>query len=323
MEMFNFFGCIFNMKDSLNGISPYLLLFILFVAFRAHGQDVVKVVTLEGVTIQAVEDDFDTEAFIEKVRADSTFYLAFKAMNFYPSTYMAWLKVFKKGEKERGYVNRIAQRFREGDWMWVELLEEEVEGKIQKKNGEYKYLTAETWNDVFFPESKQRVSMNITRDFEKERGQSNVEKHQQEVKQMMFNPGNEVAGIPFIGKKMGIFEEDMHEYYTYSVYTAMYQDSIQCLVFAAEAKPEFRDGKTVIKSLTTYFEQSSFEVMQREVFLEYKSLPIDFEIFIRVENHHYKDILLPKMIYYKGFFDIPFMKKEEVEFSLFDFDYQL
>jgi hypothetical protein len=165
--------------------------------------------------------------------------------------------------------------------------------------------------------------MSITRDFEKERGQSSMQKHQQEVKQMMFNPGNEVAGIPFIGKKMGIFDEDMHEYYNYSVYTAMYQDTIQCLVFDAEAKPEFRDGKTVIKSLTTYFEQETFVVMQREVLLEYKSLPIDFEIFIKVENQHHNGVLLPEMIYYKGFFDIPFMKKEEVEFSLFDFNYKM
>ena len=297
-----------------------LLLYLL--SSTALCQDVVKVVTLEGVTIQAVEDDFDTQAFIEKVRADSTFYLAFKAMNFYPATYSGWLKVFKKGENEKGFVNRKAERFREGDWMWVELLDEEVKGKIQKKNGEYKYLTAETWDDVFFPQTKRKVSMSITRDFEKERGQSSMQKHQQEVKQMMFNPGNEVAGIPFIGKKMGIFDEDMHEYYNYSVYTAMYQDTIQCLVFDAESKPEFRDGKTVIKSLTTYFEQETFEVMQREVLLEYKSLPIDFEIFIKVENQHHNGILLPEMIYYKGFFDIAFMKKEEVEFSLFDFNYQ-
>lgn len=310
------------MKDSLKSLIHYLLLLFLFVSYSANGQDVVKVVTLEGVTIQAVEDDFDTEAFIDKVRADSSFYLAFKAMNYYPSTYMAWLKVFKKGEKERGYVNRRARRFREGDWMWVELLDEEVKGKIQKKNGDYKYLTAETWNDVFFPLNKQKVSMSTTRDFEKERGQSSTQKHQQEVKQMMFNPGNEVAGIPFIGKKMGIFEDDMQEYYTYSVYTAMYQDSIRCLVFDAEAKPEFRDGKTIIKNLTTYFEQKSFEVMQREVFLEYKSLPIDFEIFIKVENERHAGVLLPKTIYYKGFFNIPFMKKEEVEFSLFDFNYE-
>jgi hypothetical protein len=295
---------------------------MLFIQNPSFSQDVVKVVTLEGVTIQAVEDDFDTEAFIEKVKSDSSFYFAFKAMNYYPATYQGWLKVFKKGMDEKGFVTRSARRYREGDWMWVVIENEAIQGKIQKSNGEYKYLTAEAWNDVFFPQSMRKVSMDFTKDFEKEKGQSSIEKHQQEVKQMMFNPGNEVDGIPLIGRKMGIFEPDMHEYYNYRVYTAQYKDSIRCLVFDVEAKPEFRDGKTIIKSMTTYFEQESFDVMQREVTLMYYSLPIDFEIYINVENQMLNGVLLPEMIYYNGFFNIPFMKKESIEFKLDNFDYQ-
>lgn len=298
-----------------------LVLFILLFGDYLNAQDVAKIVVLEGVNIQAVEDDFDTEAFIEKVKSDSTFYLAFKAMNYYPAKYNGWLKVYKKGEVEKGHVLRTAERFKEEDWMWVDILDEDIKGKIRKKNGEYKYLTAETWDEIFFPQAKRKVSMQMSRDFDKERGQSKAEKHKMEMKQMMFNPGNEVDGIPLIGKKMGIFEEDMHEYYDYSVYSAYYQDTIQCLVFTAEALPEFRKGKTVIKSLTTYFNQESFAVMQREVLLSYSSLPIDFEIFIKVENQLFKDVLLPKKIYYKGFFDVPFMKKEQVEFTLNDFQY--
>jgi len=287
-----------------------------------QGQDVVKVVTLEGVNISAVADDFDTEAFIEKVKSDSSFYLAFKALNFYPAKYEAWLKVFKKGEEEKGHVIRSAERFRMDDLMWVEVYEEEIKGKIKKKKGDYKYITAEAWDEVFFPREKRKVNMVMAKDFEKNRKLSSSEKHRMEVKQMMFNPGVAVDGIPFIGKKMGIFEESMHEYYVYSVYNANYKDSIECLVFEAEAKPEFREGKTVIKSLTTYFDEETFEVLQRDVYLRYFSLPIDFDIYIKVENQKVNGVLLPEKIYYKGFFDLPFMKKEVVEFMLYEFDYQ-
>lgn len=306
----------------INSFQKFLLvLFILSYSHSSIAQDVAKIVILEGVNIQAVEDDFDTDAFIDKVKSDSTFYLAFKALNYYPAVYKGWLKAYKRGEVEKGHVIREAERFREDDWMWVEIIQEDFKGKIKKKNGEYKYLTAETWDEVFFPQVKQKVSMHMAKDFDKVKGQSKAEKHKMEVKQMMFNPGNEVDGVPLIGKKMGIFEEDMHEYYDYSVYSAYYKDSIQCLVFTAEALPEFRKGKTVIKSLTTYFNQETFEVMQREVFLSYSSLPIDFDIYIKVENQLVKDVLLPENIYYKGFFDVPFMKKEEVEFKLNDFHY--
>lgn len=302
-----------------------ILLFIFIIIGTIENvscQDVVKIVTLKGVDIQAVEDDFDTEAFIDMVKSDSTFYLAFKAMNYYPAIYDGWLKVFKKGEQEKGHVIRKAQRFRSDDWMWVELLNEEIKGKIQKKNGDYKYITAEAWDEVFFPQTKSKVNMSMSKDFDKTKGQTKSEKHRMEVKQMMFNPGNEVDGIPIIGKKMGIFDEDMHQYYDYSVYTATYKDSIRCLVFEAMALPEFKKDKTVIKSLITYFDQESYEVMQREVLLVYYSFLIDFEIFIEVKNQKVKGVLLPEVIYYKGFFNIPFMKKEQVEFKLDDFNYQ-
>jgi len=298
----------------------FLSIIFIFLFQMLSSQDVVKVVTLESVDIQAVEDDFDTEAFIEKVKADTSFYMSFKALNFYPAKYRSWLKVFKRGEDEKGNVTRYAERFREEDLMWVEIIEEEVRGKIKKK-GEYKYMTAEAWDEIFFPVTKQKVSMSMARDFEKERGLSSMERHRLEVKQMMFNPGIAVDGVPFVGKKMGVFDEDMIEYYDYSVYTSHYKDSIRCLVFDISAKPEFRDGKTVIKSLLTYFDQETFEVMQREINIQYYSLPLDFDIYIKVQNQKVKGILIPETIYYKGFFDLPFMKKEELEFLLYDFDY--
>ena len=265
-------------------------------------QDVVKVVTLEGVDIRSVEEDFDTKAFIEKVKSDSSFYLAFKALNYYPASYNAWLKVYKKNEIEKGHVIRSAQRFNENDIMWVELINEEIKGKVKKKNGDYKYLTAEAWDEVFFPKEKEKVNLVADRDFEKDKDLSSYERHKMDVKQMMFNPGLKVDGIPLIGNKMGIFEEDMHEYYVYSVYSSHYKDSIDCLVFEAEVKPEYREGKTVIKSLLTYFDEESFEVMKREVSIRYYSLPIDFDILIQVDNQKVKGVLLPERIYYKGFF---------------------
>jgi hypothetical protein len=301
-----------------------LLLFFLLLDLKQDSiaQDIVKVVSLNEITIQAVADDFDTDAFIETVKSDSTFYLAFKAMNYYPSIYHGWLKAFKKGEVEKGYVIRKAERIRSGDWMWVELLEEEEKGKIRKRNGDYKYITAEAWDEVFFPQKKRKVNMNMHKDFDKYKSLSKSEKHRMEVKQLMFNPGNEVDGIPIIGKKMGIFEEDMHQYYEYSVYTDMYKDTVTCLVFEAIALPEFQKGKTVIKTLTTYFDQETLEVMQRQVLLSYSSMLIDFEIYIDVKNQKLNGVLLPEMIYYKGFFDVPFMKKERVEFRLDEFNYQ-
>ena len=297
------------------------IIILLVFTQKSMGQEVVKYVLLREVNVSAGLDSFDTQSFINKVKSDTTFYFAFKSMNYYPAIYAAWLKVFKSGEKEKGDIDRIAERYRQGDSMWVEIKGEKINGKIKNRKGEYKYMTAEAWDEVFFPLKKQKVNLNSQRNFEKRKGESAAVRHRTEVKQMMFNPGNPVNGVPLIGKKMGIFEEEMQKYYNFSVYPGFYKDTINCLIFEAEVKPDFPPRKTVLKNLVTYFDEDTFEVMKRNYTIRYFSLPIDFDISIEIENQRYKNVLLPERIYYKGFFDIPFMKKESIEFELKDFNY--
>ena len=299
----------------------FIALFLLLLFTKIKGQEVAKVVTLAEVDISAVSDSFDTQKFINIVHDDTTFYLAFKAMNFYPARYSGNLKVYRKGEKEKGVIERTALRHNENDTMWVTIEQELIKGKIKRRNGEFNYKTADAWNEVFFPVNKQFVLLYSQRDFEKKKGQSNAEKHRNEVKQMMFSPGTDVAGVPLIGDKMGIFEPEMQPYYDFSVYPGNYKDSIDCWVFEAEVKPEYRRGKTVIKNLVTWFDVDHYNVMKREYSIEYYSLPLDFNITIKVENQYFKGVLLPEYIKYDGFFDIPFMKKEIIEFELYDFEY--
>ena len=299
----------------------FLAIVMILISLNASGQEVAKVVTLAEVDISAISDSFDTQGFINIVNSDTTFYLAFKAMNFYPARYKGWLKVFKKGEKEKGVIERKALRHKENEMMWVTIEEEKVSGKVKRKNGEFNYKTAETWNEVFFPEKKRFVALYSKKEFEKEKGQSAAEKHRLEIKQMVFNPGNEVEGVPLVGNKMGIFEPEMQRYYNFSVYPGKYRDSIDCWIFEAEVKPDYRKGKTVIKSLVTYFDKENYNVMKRVYIIEYYSIPLDFNIEVEVENQYFKGVLVPEKIKYNGFFNIPFMKKEMIEFELYDFEY--
>ena len=299
----------------------FLAIVLILVSLNMSGQEVAKVVTLAEVDVSAVSDSFDAQGFINVVNNDTTFYLAFKAMNYYPARYKGWLKVFKKGEKEKGEIERKAQRHKENNMMWVTIEEEKVSGKIKRKNGEFNYKTAETWNEVFFPKKKRFVTLYSKKEFDKEKGQSAAEKHRLEIKQMVFNPGNEVEGVPLVGNKMGIFEPEMQPYYNFSVYPGKYKDSIDCWIFEAEVKPDYRKGKTVIKSLVTYFDKQNYNVMKRVYAIEYYSIPLDFNIEVEVENQYFNGVLLPENIRYNGFFNIPFMKKEMIEFELYDFDY--
>ena len=205
--------------------------------------------------------------------------------------------------------------------MWVSIEDEKVSGKVKRNNGEFNYKTVETWDEVFFPNKKRFVTLYGKKEFEKEKGQSAAERHRIEIKQMVFNPGTEVEGVPLIGNKMGIFEPEMQPFYEFSVYPGKYKDSIDCWIFEAEIKPDYRKGKTVIKSLITYFDIQNYNVMKRVYIIEYYSIPLDFKIKVEVENQYFKEVLLPETVKYNGFFNVPFMKKEIIEFELFDFEY--
>ena len=104
---------------------------MIIISLSVSGQEIVKVVTLAEVDISAVSDSFDTQGFINIVNNDTTFYLAFKAMNYYPARYKGWLKVFKKGDKEKGEIERKALRHNENNMMWVSIVEEKESGKIK------------------------------------------------------------------------------------------------------------------------------------------------------------------------------------------------
>lgn len=284
-------------------------------------QDVSKVVTLPDLTIRTDLVSFDSEAFIKTLRNDGSFYKAFKAMNYYASEFKGELTVYKNN-KIVGEVDRLAYRNRENQWMWVSILSEHVEGKLKYKKGSFNYKTAQAWDEVFFPQEKKEVNLSNPRLFEKSKEQTTLEKHKTELKQLMFNPGESVDGLPLIGDKLGIFKESMQVYYDFSVYQAYLKDTIECLVFEAEVKKGIKKSKTVIKRMVTFFHPTELYVLKRELLMEYRSIPLDFIIGITVENSMIDSVLLPEYIIYDGFFDLPFVKKEQINFKLFDFDYQ-
>ncbi len=115
---------------------------------------------------------------------------------------------------------------------------------------------------------------------------------------------------------MAIFEDDMVPYYDYFIWAADYTDSIPCWVFTAKQKEGIKDNKTVIKDLTSWFDQENMAVMMREYTIRHNSIILDFDIHIKVTNMYMDGQLVPKRIEYSGMWDIPFKKAEVIDFWL-------
>jgi len=292
--------------------SSLLFLTILLPIFSIAQEDVVKAVMLDSVSI-SVKRGFDKEDFIRMVREDTSFYKAFKNLKCLSNKSSSNLTVLNKESNEKASFNRKATQHVANRRMWITVDEENVQGKLYKRNGEHRYYTAEMFDHIFFPKDTVRVS-NIIRSGTGEKQDGKNERNKDKLKLLIFNPGAEVGGVPLVGKKMAIFDPKMVKYYNYRISKEMYRDTISCYVFSCEAKPGKGEDKTVIKSLKSYFDRSTFNVVSRSYKLEYTSLLFDFNVNINVDLTTHAGFLVPEKIEYSGYWDVPLKKIESINF---------
>lgn len=284
--------------------------------------EVVKAVTLGEFVISA-DDSFDTADFMEIVMTDSSFYQAFLNLKYYPHLFESTLEVRDKKERDKGMLRRSAQQHLQDGLRWVEITEETSNGKVFKRNGEHRYLTAEMYDELFFGEEKERPTLDIIEYEMAEVRGNRIDKFKSQLKKMMFNPGRAIVSVPLIGNKMAIFSDDMAKYYDYSIYSAYTADSVYCYVFQVDAKPEHKADRTVIKRMVSYFDKADLQVLYREYELSNNTPLFDFDIWMRVDNDYSSGVLLPKRIQYRGDWDIPFKSPEIIDFDIRCRDYRL
>lgn len=291
-------------------------------ALPARAQiDVAKVVKLDEFVVSASMEDFDVEDFVRQVMEDTTFYQAFLNLKFFPHDIEASMVVYERDETESATLERKARQYLStGGMAKVDITYERTNGRIRKKNGSWRYLTAEMFHEVFFPDEPYRADNRIVSTEQELVSGSRIEKHKAQLKRLLFNPGAEISNVPFIGDKMAVFEPEMVPHYDYAIFLATLPDSVPGIAFSAFAKPG-HEGKTVIRNMTTYFHRESGEVMSRSYRLAYSNLIFDFDISIEVNNTLSDGLLLPTDITYDGFWKIPFKRAEVIAFDLEFFNY--
>jgi hypothetical protein len=277
--------------------------------------DIVKVVSLDEFVVSSGWDSADIIRFIDKVRNDTTFYKAFLNLKYFPHEIKGAVVVYNKNESERGTMQRRAiQHVDKNNMMWVEITYEKTNGKIKNNKGEWKYLTAEMYDEVFYPTEPQKVSNNIVNMEQELVSGSKMEKHKAQLKRMMFNPGAEIGNVPLIGDKLAIFDDHMVPYYNYRIFKTR-RDSTDCIAFSCFAK-EGKEKHTVIHDLTSYFHPDTYEVLAREYRLAHNTILFDFDITMVIENFIQDGWLLPKRVWYNGYWNVPLKKPEIINFEL-------
>jgi hypothetical protein len=152
---------------------------------------------------------------------------------------------------------------------------------------------------------------------------SGIEKAKEQLKMLFFNPGRKIPGIPFIGNKLDLYDASAHELYDYKLDYVEYHGK---LVYVFDVQPKqnlnfLANDRIVVDQMITWFDPKTLEVLGRNYSLSYKAGVYDFNVQMEVEMTYFNGQLVPKILRYKGNWDVVFKKREKGIFTatLFDF----
>jgi hypothetical protein len=279
-------------------------------------------ITLDEVVIRAQSEGFDMSTFVQQVRTDTSFHKAFLNTRYHPHGLVSRLAVRGKEERElaRSFIRCHLERNGERATLVLDSVSET--GRLRDRSGKYRYLTAEMYAEVFFPQGSYKADNTVAgRKLELERG-GRIQRYKSELKKFMFDPGSEIASVPFIGDKLALYDASMAPYYTHRIWSDE-RNGRSCWVFSSDALPERDPDDTVIKEMDTWFDKESGLVMARTYRISHGSLILDFDIRIAVENQVLEGQLVPAKVTYEGDWDIPFAKREIVRFDLLYSDWDV
>ena len=298
----------------------FLFLFLIGSVFQSSAQVEVEgfggIINLDSITVTASRAGFDVADFVDLVLKDKSFYQAFTNLRHHSYDFTNHIEILdKKNQVTASYDSRARQNS-DGDCRSMEEWDLTVKGKFfkNKKKKKHKYYTAKLYDRLFFTKDTVCESVRV---YEGD-GDLRQEGHIDKLKQLVFSPGEKI-NVPLIGKKMEIFEPRMAKFYDYEINSVTYKEDQPAYVFSAVVKPEYQNhkkDKTVIKSLQTYFDKTSFQVLARDYRLQYSGALFDFDVTMRIELKKVNEKYVPSFLSYDGDWKVAVKRRERVRFSM-------
>ena len=280
-----------------------------------------KMISLSEVVIRT---DINVPKFIERVKNDTTFYKAFRNLHVLGFTSLNDIRIVdKKGNQKASLQSKTRQNRADG-CRTMEVLYETPGGDFYDDNKNYNYYTAQLYAGLFFTTGKVCGESNIVKGVTfTAKGKSGIEKHKEQLKMLFFNPGKKIPGIPFIGNKINIFDPDVAAFYDFSIDQADYEGH-SCYIFSVKAREDLSGSEKdniVIDNMITWFDAKTMEVLARNYDMSYNAGVYDFSVHMEVQMTKFGEYLVPKVMRYKGSWDVIFKKRERGTFTatLFDF----
>lgn len=282
-----------------------LLFLCSFISLFAQEKD--TLVTLGGrevtLTPVVIRQGTNVPGFIKRVEKDSTFYKAFKNLRILNYSSINDVRMFDKRGRVKSSLYSKTRQWAANGCRVTNVLEEKVSGDYFDANGEPNYYTAELYASLFFSKDTVCGQTNIVGDIARNiKGKKGIDKRKEQLKMLFFNPGKDIPGIPLMGTKVQVFDEKRSDLYDFTVDIQEYKGRT-AYVFILKIKddlPFFKKDEVVIDEMTTWFDYTTFEVMERDYKMTYNAGVYKFNVNMHVEIDKIGELLYPKLIRYDG-----------------------
>jgi hypothetical protein len=298
----------------------------LFISGELYAQDTLVKVQNNTVTLKevVVRNNLNVAAFIDRIKNDTTFYKAFRNLKVLGYTSLNDIAMFDKKEQVIASLRSRTKQVVNHGCRYTQVLEEQTTGDIYDKHHQFNYYTAGMYAGLFFAVDTICGETNIVggTSFSTE-GKSGLAKHKEQLKMLFFNPGKKIPGIPFIGSKVALFDDDVAMRYDFTIDMSEFKGQM-CYVFTCTPRADLSAGekdKIVVNNMTTWFNINTWEIVARNYDLSYDAGVYDFNVRMEVEMTKFGDYLVPKVLRYNGDWDVVLKKREKCVFTatLFDF----
>ncbi|MBA3828485.1 MAG: hypothetical protein H0X33_06075 [Taibaiella sp.] len=270
-------------------------------------------IQMDEVVVKAARGGWDVKGFIRRVQHDTTFYKAFRSMNLVSYNAVNDIRIYDKNEKVQASLFSHTHQVASKGCRSMKVLDEKVTGDFYKRNRKYNYYTAELYAYLFFTIDTVCGENDIVSGKLDEHGKGSLEKAKSQLKQLIFNPGGHITGVPLMGDKAAIFDADVAKRYDFKLLSEEY-DGQPCYVF--KAIPKTGEEKNVVyNELSTWFRKKDYSIVARDYSLSYHTFLYDFDVHMHVRTHQVGRRLLPTSIEYDGNWHVFTRKRERVKFT--------
>ncbi|MBK8504096.1 MAG: hypothetical protein IPL46_18945 [Saprospiraceae bacterium] len=279
--------------------------------------EIAKVVYMDSIVVKASKVDFSVSDFIDLVRNDASFYIAFQNLRAAAYHFETMMMFFDRKNRKAATYSAEYHQYIENGCRYQVKSGEKIEGAFFKKRKETSnFYTYDLFDRLFLVHDTTCNVRVLPQEIQFDG--YGVEGHVAELKKLIFAPGTQ-SDVPFIGQKTEIFSEKMRDRYNFYISSIRYLDQIEAYVFDIRLKPEYqeeRNNKTVIKELTTFFSKKDFQVLGRTYRLAHYKPFYQFDVSMQILLQKINERYYPAKIDFDGFWNIPMKRKETSSFTV-------